>query len=354
MIMKSNRFWLLATMAAVVISIPSCSSDDESAENRTSPAELKISASIAPSLEITSATRAAYNLQSTTPANFSDIGIYVWYSGYTAAKTAAPAYAGYVNDKVASYVDDSGTGSGPYTLTPTTNATMYFPVDNADVDVYLYAPYNSSPTQTAMCMEHTVAADQSLTAGYLASDFIYGKATADYDDATYPKLARVTMHHAMSKIIFIVSENGVSSTNMTDISIKNVYTKTTINMPVAVGANLTCGAGSTTYNVDQASVLGNITVWGTAGSDAVSVGDAKTNGVAAIVPPQTTESSAKVSITVDGKTATANFNGITLNPGCVYTYTLTLTGQTLAIKLISITDWVSGGTAGTLDFNNWS
>lgn len=352
--MKSKRFWLLASMAAVVFGLPSCSSDSDTTEsnNSVSPAELKITASMMPSIEVT--TRAAYDLQGTTPEVFTDIGIYVWYTGCTAAKASAPAYAGYANDRVASYTDESGTGNGPFTLTPTTNTTMYFPVNNADVDVYLYAPYKSTPTQTNMCMEHTVAADQSLTAGYLDSDFIYGKATADYDALTDPKIAKVTMHHAMSKIIFIVDENGVFPTNMTDISIKNVYTKTTINMPVAVGANLTCGSGSTTYNVDEASVLGNIKVWdNNAGIGAVSVADTQTNGVAAVLPPQTTDASAKVSVTVDGKTATANFNGITVNPGYVYTYTLTLTGQTLVIKLISITDWVNGG-SGTLDFNNWS
>ena len=345
--MKSKRFWLLASMAAVVFGLPSCSSDSDTTEINTSPAELKITASMTPSIEVT--TRAVPNLQSTDLNDFTNVGIYVWYTGQTANVSSPVVYSGYANDKVASY-----TGTGPYTLTPTTTP-MYFPINNADVDVYLYAPYKASPTQTNMCMEHTVATDQSLTADYVASDFIYGMATADYDDGTYPKEARVTMYHAMSKIIFNVVNDGVDPTNMTNISISNINTKTTINMPQAI-ANaapyLSCGSNATN-NVAVASVPATITVWGTAGTGAVSAANTA-NGVAVIVPPQTTDANSKVSVVVDGKTATANFNGITLAPGYVYTYNLKLKGQSLTITLVSITDWVSGGAAQDLNFDNWS
>lgn len=347
--MKRKSIYLFAALATAAFSLSSCSNDD-SAESVNSPAELKITAEMYPAIEVN--TRAAYDIQSTTPADFTNIGIYVWYTRNTAAKASAPTYAGYANDKVASY-----SGTGPYTLTPTTNPTMYFPVDNADVDVYLYAPYKATPTQTNMNMQHTVAADQSLEAGYLASDFIYGKATADYDALSNPKEARVTMYHAMSKILFKVVSNGVSPTNMTNISLKNVYTTTTIRMPQTIAGSapyLSCGSAATD-NVDVASVLGDVKVWGTSGT--VTISDAQTYGVAAVIPPQTTSSAsgseAKVSITVDGKTATANFSNITLAPGYVYTYNLKLTGQTLTITLVSIQDWISGG-SGNLDFTNWS
>lgn len=344
--MKKNYFMLLAAMATAAICLPSCS-NEETPEIVNSPKELKITASFNPTIDIT--TRAFYNLQSTTPADFTNIGIYVWYTGATAAVNSPVTYNGYANDRVASY-----TGSSIYTLTPTTTP-MYFPVDNADVDVYLYAPYNASPAQTNMVMTHTVATNQSLTAGYLASDFIYGKATAKYSGSVSPaedKTAKVTMYHAMSKIIFKVVNNGVSPTNMTNISIKNVNTQTTINMPTAIGATLTYG--SSTDNVGASSVLGDILVWepSTAG-DAVSVADTQTNGVAAILPPQETGAAAAISVTVDGKVATADFSNVTLAPGKAYTYNLKLIGQTLTIKLVGITDWVDGGT-DNLDFDTWN
>lgn len=345
--MERKNVFLTAAMAAA-LTIVSCS-NDESASLPQSPAELKISASMVPSLEVN--TRAGYDLQSQSLEDFTKIGIYVWYTGETGAKASAPAYAGYENDKVASY-----SGTGPYDLTPT--STMYFPVNNADVDVYLYAPYKDTPTQTAMCMDHTVSTDQSLTADYVASDFIYGKAIADYDALSDPKKAKVTMYHAMSKIIFKVVNNGVDPNNMTEITLNNMFTKTTIRMPQNINNTapyLTCGSNSTD-NVDLANTLADIKVWGTTGTGAVPVADTQTNGVACVVPPQTTSTSpkAEVSIKVDGKTATADFSGKNLAPGYVYTYNLNLVGQTLTITLVSITNWESGGAASDLTFDTWS
>lgn len=348
--MERKNVFLTAAMAAA-LTIVSCS-NDESDSLPQSPAELKISASMVPSLEVN--TRAGYDLQSQSLEDFTKIGIYVWYIGETGAKASAPAYAGYANDKVASY---SGSGTGPYTLTPT--STMYFPVNNADVDVYLYAPYNANPSQTDMCMDHTVSTDQSLTAGYVASDFIYGKATADYDDPSDPKEAKVTMYHAMSKIIFKVVNNGVDPNNMTDITLNNMFTKTTIRMPQAINNTapyLTCGSNSTD-NVASPNTLADIKVWGTPGTGAVTVADTQTNGVACVVPPQTTSTSpnkAQVTITVDGKTATADFSGKTLKPGYVYTYNLKLVGQTLTITLVSIKNWETDEVASDLTFDTWS
>lgn len=350
--MKKNYFMLLATMATAAICLPSCN-NEETPEIVNSPKELKITASFNPTIDIT--TRANYDLQSTTPADFTNIGIYVWYTGATAAVSSPVTYNGYANDQVASY-----TGSGTYTLTPTTTP-MYFPVDNEDVDVYLYAPYKASPDQTNMVMTHTVASNQNLNAGYLDSDFIYGKATAKYSGSVSPaedKTARVTMYHAMSKIIFKVVNNGVSPTNMSEISIKNVNTRTTIRMPENIGASLTCGS-NLTDNVGVSDTPGNIIVWETStASDAVPIANTESSGVAAILPPQTTGNTAQISVVVDQKTATADFKNITLAPGKSYTYNLKLIGQTLIIKLISITDWDSSdsptGNDADLDFDTWN
>lgn len=346
--MKRKSFYLFAAIATTFC-LSSCS-NDESSEKMESPAELKIVATMAPSLEVS--TRASYNLQGTALNDPTNVGVYVWYETYKDKKTSSPVYNGFENVKIASY-----TGLGPYTLAP--SKVLAFPTDNHDVDVYLYAPYKASPTQTNMCMEHTVALDQSLTAGYEDSDFLYGKATASYSTT---KTASVNMYHAMSKIIFKVVNSGVDPSLMTDITLKNVLTTTTINMPVAITSPLTCGSGSTTYNVDVASNKNNIKVWGTSGTGAVSASDAVTNGVAVIVPPQTTGADAELSVSVnDGSTtlsATAAFSSITLGPGKVYTYNLNLKGTGVIVSLVSITDWDDSdsptGTAADLDFDTWS
>ena len=353
--MKRNSIFLFAVMAATIISMSSCSSEEtEALEKKENPAELKITASMTPLLDVS--TRAAHNLQGTELEDFTKIGIYVWYANYTAAKTTAPVYNGYDNISVTGH-----TGSGPWELTP--SQTLGFPIDNGDVDVYLYAPYKNSPTQTDMRMDHTVALDQSLKEDYVASDFLYGKATAKYTGAVSPevdKTARVTMYHAMSKLIFKVVNSGVDPANMTNISLQQVYTKTTINMSVPISTSLTFG--STSDNVNSASGKANIIVWGSPGTGAVSTSDAMSNGVAVIVPPQTTESDTKVSVsTNDGSstfTAVANFNGKTLKPGKVYTYNLKLIGTGVTVSLVSITDWDDSdsptGTDADLDFNSWS
>ena len=353
--MKRKSFLLLAGTATMALFLSSCN-NDETSEKIGNSAELKIVATMAPSLDVS--TRAAYNLQGTSLEDPTNVGIYVWYKNMTAVKSTSPVYNGYANVTVSGH-----TGTGPYTLTP--SQTLGFPIDNGDVDVYLYAPYKDSPTQTNMCMEHTVSLDQSLTAGYVDSDFLYGKATAKYSGSVSPeidKTARVTMYHAMSKLIFKVVNSGVDPANMSDITLQNFYTTTTINMPVAISTSLTFGSSSS--NVNAASAKNSIKAWGTTGTGtgAVSISDTMTNGVAVIVPPQTTDTDEKVSVSTNNGsstfTAVANFNGKTLNPGKVYTYKLKLIGTGVTISLVSITDWDDTdsptGTDADLDFDNWT
>ena len=110
----------------------------------------------------------------------------------------------------------------------------------------------------------------------------------------------------------------------------------------------------------MASALDNIVVWNGTGSGAVSIADAMdaTKGVAVVIPPQTTSatsgSEAKVAVTVNSLSAKADFKNITFDPGKVYTYKLNLKASTLSIELISIQDWVSGGSATTLTLDTWS
>ena len=356
--MKSNRFCLFAALAAVVISLPSCSSDEETAEDNTSPAELKIMASMAPSIELT--TRAGHDVQSTTLNSYTNIGIYVWYSGQTTVN-ASPVYNGYANDKVASATADATTNNFPYTLTPTTTP-MYFPVDNHDVDVYLYTPYASSfvATNTMVTPDFTVQDDQSTDVNYIASDFLYGKATANYSTKT----AQVTMYHALSKIILkVVPASGVTFSNLTELKLTGVNRTTKIRMANDPSSGMSVGS-NTTNHVDVATAV----TTGTNPKDVIVTksfitGTTDVNGVAAIIPPQAL-TNLGVSCTIDGKTATANLSGLTyivsgtptaisnFEPGKVYDITLNVKTGGLDVKLIAIQDWVAGnGIGSSLDLN---
>lgn len=355
--MKSNRFWLFAAMAAVVIGLPSCSSDEETAEGNISPAELKITASMAPSIELT--TRAGYDVQSTTLNDYTNIGIYVWYGGQTTVN-ASPVYNGYANDKVASATADATSGNFPYTLTPTTTP-MYFPVDNHAVDVYLYTPYASTFVANASMVtpDFTVEADQSTDANYIASDFLYGKATANYTSKT----AEVTMYHALSKILLkVVPASGVTFSTLTELKLTGVNRTTKIRM-ANDPSSMTCGTAATDH-VDVATAV----TTGTNPTDVIvtksfTTGTTDVNGVAAIIPPQAL-TGLGISCTIDGKTATASLNGLTYDvsgtptaisnfePGKVYTITLNVKTGGLDVKLIAIQDWVAGnGSGSSLDLN---
>lgn len=335
--MKKNVIWI-AALATAMTTITSCINDEENVKDAPALTELKIAASLkAPDTQ----TRAAYNLQGNELDDFTNIGIYVWYTGTTAAKTSAPAYAGYENKKVKTATPDGISGNYPYTLTPDIAATsdkMFFPTDNANVDVYLYAPYAASPTQTNMVMDFAVKTNQEEKADYIDSDFLWGKATAPY--ATTKK-ASVTMAHALTKIIFkVVPAAGIDVASMSNITLKGVMTATTVNL----------GTGATT----TATTSGDIVVWSsTAGTNTVSLADTQTNGVACIIPNQAFDgSTTKVAVTMGtspGVTKEVALASATLDPAKVYTYNLKIFGADLGLELTAISDWVSGGSATDVD-----
>lgn len=357
--MKKNYFCLLA-LATALLQLSSCSSSDDpkTPDSNTGPAELKISANMQMSVA-QARTRGAYNLQGTTLNDMTNIGIYAWKTGETAPVTS---YAGYANNKVDSYTG----ASAPYTLSPTT--PIYFPVDNSDIDVYLYAPYNASPTVDGdMVMNFSIQSDQSTDANYILSDYLFGKATAVYNGAVSPavnKRADVTMYHALSKIILkIEAPVGVSVAGLTNLKITSVKPDTQIRMANGSAADMTVGSDPTDHLAIASGTPGDVIVTTATGFDPAV---ANTNGYAAIIPPQSMTSMG-ISITVDGKTATGSLSGglnygagptniTTFDPSKVYTITLKVSGgDALSIQLVEIVDWVSGNGSGSeLNLGPWS
>ena len=359
--MKTNRFWQLIAMVTVVMGLSSCS-NDENTENASNSSELKIVASMAPVLKLT--TRAAYDLQSTSiyGGDFTKVGMYIWKSGATAASTS-PAY-GYQNLQMTTGTPDDVTTPTYYTLTKT-GTEFYFPADLADVDVYLYAPWNSTAAnETMVSPAFTVSADQSAAADYVASDFIYGKATASYT-GTGAKTAKVTMYHALSKIILKVNPAaGVDVSGLTELKLTGVKRTTSIRMANAPSTSMTVGT-ATTDHVDVASTTsGDGTDVIVTNATNYVLADARDYGVAAIIPPQAL-TGLGISCTISGKTATKSLANLTYDdggddtsigsflPGKVYTITLNVKTGILEVQLISIYPWESGNGVGSqldLDF----
>lgn len=380
--MKKNRFYLLAAMATAVISLSSCIYDDEVATAPSTSFNSDEEVQITATMQGINAgnTRAAYNLQSDNLNSWTNAGIYVFKTGATkavAASTGVTGYAGYNNLQV--------TGTTPTTVSDppaTTNITLstdptklYFPVDNTDVDAYVYAPYAAAnkADDIVKAMPVTVADDQTQDASYIASDFIYGKATASY---TGNKTASVTMYHAMTKMTFKIVDaaNGTNAAGITEIKLTNVFKSATVDMSAAVVASPT--AATDPYLNNGSNVNVTTTTTGTRGDVIVAAYDpsgstaahttnfyttAKNNGVSAVIPPHSAadlqNSSAspaapvQVSVTIDGKTKTAEIYQSTgtgalteLLPGFEYIFTLNIKATGIIIVAVAIKPWQSGGT----------
>lgn len=372
--MKKNRFYLLAAMATAVFSLSSCIYDDEVATASSTPFNSDEEVQITATMQGINAgnTRAAYNLQSDNLDSWLNAGIYIFKTNATkavAAATGVTGYAGYNNIKVTT--TDPATVSDP---PATTNITLsadptkfYFPVDNTDVDAYVYAPYalGNTADDIVKTMPVTVASDQTEDADYIASDFIYGKATASY---TGDKTASVTMYHAMTKMTFKIVDaaNGTNAAGITEIKLTNVFKSATVDMSAAVVASPT--AATDPYLNNGSNVNVTTTTSGTRGDVIVAQLNstthttnfytaAKTNGVSAIIPPHNAAAlqnsgatPVQVSVTIDGKTKTVDIykssgdaNDLTdLLPGFEYVFTLNIKATGIIIVAVAIKPWLSG------------
>ena len=334
-------FILIAALATTMTTVTSCINDEEKTNDAKAPAEIKISASMK-GMDVS--TRAATDLQGSTLSDYTKAGVFVYKTGQTAAVAASEgvsAYAGYANVTVSGATDPTS-GSGKIL---TTSTTMYFPMDNANVDAYVYAPYSATYNEASVTsMAFTVANDQTSDDNYLASDFVFGKGTAVYASEpalTTDKTASVQLAHALSKIIFKINEQtGADASGITEIKLTGAYRKATINMSTNDVATAT-GGSDPKGDVIVSNKTGNSDLY-----DDVKNGS---NGVAAIIPPHdaTAIASMNVSVTIDGKTRTAaiaSANLTQLVKGKVYTLTLNISASELSVLVTGITDWTPGVT----------
>lgn len=354
--MKKNRFYLLAALATTAFSLSSCIYDDEVAtfasNSEFSQDELKITASL---VGTEAASRAASNLQSRNLEDWTNAGIFVYKTGETtgvSAGTNTTAYAGYANIAVNGTVPT--TVSNPphttnITLTPT--SPLFFPVDNTNVDAYVYAPYGSYSNVKAM--EFTVAADQSKDEDYIASDFIYGKATATYSTKT----ANVTMYHALTKLTFKITESGANAAGISDITLNDISKKATINMSLAPNTSApwleaeligTTTAGKHVNTSVTSTDISTVKVSNSSDNNNL-YNDVKTgDGVSVIIPPQFNMSATagpSVTVTIDNITRTAYLGSATFTafqPGYEYIYTLNIKASGIVVVVVSIVPWEGG------------
>lgn len=346
---------IFVTLATAAIGLVSCGSDEASTQNVTTQEEIQLLVS----MEGTNKhiTRASHNLQIDLQADYASLGIFAYKTGETSIQNNY----GYENRTVTG-ATDNGTNK-KLELTP----VMTFPLSGGgDVDVYVYAPYKNTYTDVTS-MGFTVQDNQASDANYIASDFVYGKATAVYNG---DKTAAVTMHHALTKLTFKIDDvgNGTNAAGISAINLLNIYKSATIDMSAALNSSapwLTAGLNVTTNTQEAAGniIISNLTT----DPDLYDhvrprkVGDEETigNGVSVIIPAQnvlTTEGSPKVSVTIDGITKDAYLGsegdeGLSeLIPGYEYVYTLNIKSQNVIVVAVSISPWVQDTQSRDLDF----
>lgn len=391
--MKRNVLWIAALATTMMTS---CIYDNENdptvvqQQGQYSNDEVEIYASLKGS---ESTTRAAYNLQSENLEDWSTVGIFVYKTGKTAAVSASTGetgYAGYENIRVTSPTTVATTPSSTDSLKLTPESKLYFPVDNSDVDVYVYSPYSTdySPTATpaftpnVAAMKFSVQDDQTEDEDYVKSDFIYGMATADYDaDAPNTKKAVITMYHALSKVTFKITENGANAEGITDIRLKNVFKGATIDMTEDIEDSPTSGepylnnGSNTNVITDKTVSRGDVIVAHydpTPGATHTAnfYSTAKSNGVSAIIPPHSSDDlrdtsgsgakAVKVSVTIDNVTKEAQIykssspaatTDVTeLLPGFEYVFNLKINASEIILVVVSVKPWEQYN-AGDRDLN---
>lgn len=338
--MKKNFVYLVAALATTSLAITSCGNDaDQPVASVSAPTKINLSASLGSSIK--SMTRAENGLQSES-MDFTNVGIYVYDEGYL---EASDEYTGYANKTVKEFAAGE---NGQYTLTP--NDSLYFPLNqDKSIDVYLYAPYTASPdldtSDGKMEMTVSVLGDQNSNKDYIASDFLWGKTTAAYNK---DGKVNVTLNHAHSKLVFkVLASEGYSLGKVTNISLAGITKKTVVNI-----ADGSCKAstkssdrgGIVVAEVDDPNDANKVAAF-------MAKFDKNSQGVACVIPAQTGVSASKITIEMDGKTATASLKDAVFQPGYQYTYTLTVVGTQIH-PVCTITPWNDGGTTN-IDITNW-
>lgn len=202
-----------------------------------------------------------------------------------------------------------------YSGTWTPDQTIYWKDETTHADMYLYYPYASVSSVTAVPFE--VKADQSSEAAYKASEFFYGKAAnvAPTESAT-----TIEARHLMSRIsIKVEAGNGFTA-----------ETLAAANPTVMVNGVVTHAS----IDLTNGSVA--------ASGDAVSVKpwlDGET--FKALLVPQTVEESNLITVTVEDREYNLT-KGFTFESGKNHTFTVTVSKTSNGLN-VGISPWEDDG-----------
>jgi len=225
--MKKRQLFLgLATIAAAVFSFSSCSQDELSTAKAETP---DLGQEILLSTNFSTTRSVSQNIQNVQIASGIQVGTFITTTGST---------TGFVtNGNNKPFTAD---GSGGLTVS---GDKVYYP-NNANADIYAYAPYQSgwNVTDVNADQNFTVQADQSSDDNYKASDLIWATPLTNKESST--SALELAFAHMLSKI------NVNITNNRTGLSLKGAQifilnTKPTAPFNLKTGA-LGTASGSVT------------------------------------------------------------------------------------------------------------
>jgi len=186
-----KKVFFFAALAATV-SMTSCNNDDETIDN--TPVEIRLSSGI------TAQTRAAFSDTDKQIIAGRTVSVYV----DDAKPPTTPLYG---NNEL------TANGGGGFTGT-----AMYFPQTGNAVDIYAFHTNATlDATFPTAAISHTVSADQTAPAGYVASDLLYASSKEVVRTKSNVEL---TFYHLLSKVqVAVVAGDGLVDTDIANVEI---------------------------------------------------------------------------------------------------------------------------------------
>lgn len=303
--MKKNHFFmgLMAAMAMTSV-FSSCSNDEVEGVNNQQPKQLTLK-----SQSITTRST-SQTLQATQIASGVKVGAYVTSTGTTTATSTG------------SNVELTADGSGNFT-----GGSMIWPT-SGNIDIYAYAPYNSSASLSE-ALSFSVSADQSSEDNYLASDLLYASATNQTE--TTDGTVALTFAHKLTKLNINITNNN-TEIDLTDATVTVQNTLPTTALTLTDGTLAAASGDATDIKA------------------ATFATDATEFKAAAVIVPQTIASGTTL---VKIEPATGNplivklGSEVAFVAGKSYTYTVTINAATvvettLTLTSAQVTDWTDG------------
>lgn len=194
---------------------------------------------------------------------------------------------------------------------------VYWVDNQTHADFYVYHPYTAGITNVNQ-LDFSVKVDQSAEADYKKADFVYGK-TANVAP-TADAVQVMTSHQMSSMVITVKPGNGFTTESLAAASIQVAVNGLKTHATINLADGILTAAGSNA----QAC-----TPWHT--GDMYKL----------LVVPQTVESTALITVTIDGKPYSLT-KGFTFEKGKVYNFPVTVTKTNSGIN-VGVNPWENDG-----------